>query len=158
MSGASHRDGGAVTGALARASHAEIIPDGLHVERAAFEAARRAIPGLYGVTDGTAAVGMPDGVYRLGSHEVRRRGGRVTLPDGTLAGSCLDARAMVAVLRGWELDWPDIARLVAEVPARWIGADGLGRIERGARAHWLEVRGERPVALWLDGARAELAA
>ena len=156
MSGASHRGGGAALAALARATHAEIIPDGLHVDRAAFEAARRAIPNLYGVTDGTAAVGMPDGTYRLGSHEVRREGDRVTLADGTLAGSCLDASGMVRVLRGWGLDWPAVARLAAEVPAGWIGERGLGRIEPGARTHWLELDGERPVALWLDGERRPL--
>ena len=157
MGGASHRDGGTATAALARADHAEIIVDGIHVERAAFEAARRAVPNLYAVTDGTAAVGMPDGTYRLGSLEVERRGDRVTLPDGTLAGSCLDQVAALGVLRGWGLDWPAVARLVADVPARWIGARDLGGIRPGARAHWLELDAERPVALWLDGVRHRLA-
>lgn len=157
MSGASHRGGGAVVAALARAEHAEIIPDGLHVDRIAFEAARRAIPGLYGVTDGTAAVGMPDGTYRLGSVEMHRRGNRVTLGDGTLAGSCLDAAGMLRVLRGWDLGWEEIARFTSTRPAGRVGATALGRIVPGARAHWLEVHGERPVALWLDGVRRELA-
>lgn len=157
MSGASHRDGGAAVGALARAGYAEIIPDGVHAERAAFEAARRAIPNLYGVTDGTAAVGMPDGAYRLGSLEVERRGDRVILPDGTLAGSCLDAIGMLEMLRRWGLDWSAIARFSAEVPARWVGERSLGRIETGMRAHRLELHGEGAAALWLDGERSELA-
>ena len=161
MSGASHRDGGAAVAALARAEHAELIVDGVHVERAAFEAARRAIPNLCAITDGTAAVGMPDGEYRLGELRVRRAGDRVTLPDGTLAGSCLDWTGAIDVLRGWDVDWPGIARLVAGAPARWIGADDLGRVgpdAEGTRAHWLELDGERPVALWLDGVRRPLAA
>ena len=156
MSGAGHRDGGAAIAALARAAHAEIIPDGLHVDRAAFDAARRAIPGLYGITDGTAAVGMPDGTYRLGALEVHRRGDRVALADGTLAGSCLDQAGMLRVLRGWDMGWEEIARFAAARPADRIGASELGRIAPGARAHWLEVHGERPVALWLDGVRREL--
>ena len=161
MSGASHRDGGAAVAALARAEHAELIVDGVHVDRAAFEAARRAIPGLCAITDGTAAVGMPDGEYRLGSLDVRRVGNRVTLADGTLAGSCLDWTGAIRVLRGWDVDWPDVARLVAGAPARWIGADDLGRVgpgAAGARAHWLELDDERPAALWLDGVRRPLAA
>ncbi len=156
MSGATHRDGGAAVAALARAEHAEIIADGLHVDRAAFEAARRAIPGLYGITDGTAAVGMPDGSYRLGSMEVRRHDGRVTLADGTLAGSCLDPTGMLGVLRGWDMSWGEIARFTATRPADRVGEADLGRIAPGARAHWLEVHGERPVALWLDGVRRAL--
>jgi N-acetylglucosamine-6-phosphate deacetylase len=39
-------------------------PDLLHVHPGAMHAALRAIPGLYAVTDATAAAGMPDGDYR----------------------------------------------------------------------------------------------
>ena len=165
MSGASHRDGGAALAALAFAGHAEIILDGIHVERPAFEAARRAVPGLCGITDATAATGMPDGHYRLGSLDVEKRGERVVLPDGTLAGSCLTSRRALAVLRGWGVDWPDIARIASRAPARWIGAEGFGDIAVGTRAHWLELApgahepgtpdpgAGRAVALWLDGIR-----
>ena len=50
--------------------YAEIIPDLLHVHPGAIRAALRAIPHLYCVTDSTAAAGMPDGEYRLGTHTV----------------------------------------------------------------------------------------
>jgi len=178
MSGASHRDGGAAIAALAFAEHAEIIADGIHVERAAFAAARRAIPALCAVTDATAATGMPDGKYRLGSLEVEKRGERVLLADGTLAGSCLTERRALEVLRAWDVDWPDIVRLTSAAPARWIGAEGFGEVVAGARAHWLELApmntdvgpdvdtnagkgaestgrttDTRAVALWLDGVR-----
>ena len=153
MSGVSHREGGAATAALAYADYAEIITDGLHVERAAFDAARRAIPGLYSVTDATAAAGMPDGAYRLGPLSVEKRDDRVLLPDGTLAGSCLTQRASFAVLRGWGLDWHAIGALSSAVPARWLGDDTLGCISPGAHAHWIELRDEEPVALWLAGTR-----
>ena len=153
MSGASHRDGGAALAALAYADHAEIIPDGVHVERPAFDAARRAIPGLCGITDATAAAGMPDGPYRLGPLDVIKREDRVTLADGTLAGSCLTQRRAVERLRAWALDWPDIARLTSASPARWIGEETLGDVRVGARAHWIEIDGDAPRALWLDGVR-----
>lgn len=157
MSGVASRDGGAATAALAFAQFAEIITDGVHVDHAAFQAARRAVPQLYSVTDATAAAGMPDGRYTLGSLTVERRGERVLLPDGTLAGSCLTQQRSMRVLRGWQLSWADIARLSSERPARWVGETSLGRIAPGARAHWIEIRGERPVALWLDGERQPFA-
>ncbi len=156
MSGAAHRDGGAAVAALAKAGYAEIIPDGIHVDELAFLASWRAIPRLYAVTDGTAAVGMSDGAYRLGSHEVHKHGHRVELADGTLAGSCLDQLRLCKVLRDWSLSWPEISRMNSEFPAQWLDESSLGTIAVGQRAHWLELDEDRPCALWLDGQRQEL--
>ena len=89
MSPLNHRAPGVVGAALAHASHAELIPDLLHVHPGAIRVALRAIPGLYAVTDATAASGMPDGDYRLGRQSVRKCNNGVRLPDGTLAGSAL---------------------------------------------------------------------
>lgn len=87
MSPLHHREPGIVGAALAHARYAELIPDLLHVHPGAIKVALRAIPCLYCVTDSTAAAGMPDGEYRLGSHTVTKCLGGVRLPDGTLAGS-----------------------------------------------------------------------
>lgn len=89
MSELHHRRPGMVGAALAHAHYAELIPDLLHVHPGAIRAALRAIPRLYCVTDSTAAAGMPDGEYHLGSHTVTKCLGGVRLPDGTLAGSTL---------------------------------------------------------------------
>lgn len=153
MSGMSHRDGGAATAALAYAQFAEIITDGRHVEQAAFEAARRAIPNLYSVTDATAAAAMPDGEYFLGPLKVRKADDRVLLPDGTLAGSCLTQIRSISVLRGWGLDWLAIGALISATPARWIGERTVGQIGPGSRAHWLEIRQNKLAAIWLSGKR-----
>ena len=156
MTGVSHRDGGAATAALAYAEYAEIILDGLHVEKAAFDAARRAIPKLYSVTDATAASGMPDGDYKLGSFSVSKHDNRVLLADGTLAGSCLTQCRVIAQLRQWDIDWHTIALMISTLPAQWIGEARLGVIETGAEAHWLEIQNDIPVALWLSGTRRVL--
>ena len=89
MSPLHHREPGIVGAALAHAQYAELIPDLLHVHPGAMRVALRSIPCLYCVTDSTAAAGMPDGEYRLGSHTVTKCLGGVRLPDGTLAGSTL---------------------------------------------------------------------
>ena len=153
MSDVSHREGGAATAALAYAEYAEIITDGLHVDKAAFDVARRAIPKLYSVTDATAAAAMPDGDYKLGSLTVHKQGNRVLLPDGTLAGSCLTQRQALSVLRRWGVDWHSIGCMVSAIPATWIQHDNVGRIAPGAQAHWLEIRNDEPVAMWLSGKR-----
>jgi len=156
MSGVAHRAGGAATAALAYADYAEIIIDGLHVDKAAFDAARRAIPNLYSVTDGTAASGAPDGDYRLGSLHVHKNNNRVSLPDGTLAGSCLTQRRVLSLLRKWGIEWHIIGGMVSAIPATWIGCDNLGVISPGASAHWLEIKEDVPVAIWLSGQRMAL--
>ena len=89
MSALHHRQPGVVGAALAHAEYAELIPDLLHVHPGAIRAAMRAIPRMYVVTDGTAAVGMPDGAFRLREQSVTKCMGAVRLADGTLAGSAL---------------------------------------------------------------------
>jgi N-acetylglucosamine-6-phosphate deacetylase len=89
MSGLHHRAPGLVGAALAHSSYAELIPDLLHVHPGALRVALRSIPRCYCVTDSTAAAGMPDGEYRLGTHRVNKCMGAVRLADGTLAGSAL---------------------------------------------------------------------
>ncbi len=153
MSSFSHRDGGAATAALAYADYAEIILDGFHVDRAAFDAARRAIPHLYSVTDATAASGMPDGEYSLGSYKVHKQNNQVLLNDGTLAGSCLTQRDVIVQLRQWEIDWHTIGLMISAIPARWIGETSVGSISAGASADWLEIQNDKLVARWLSGKR-----
>jgi N-acetylglucosamine-6-phosphate deacetylase len=153
MSGVTHRDGGAAVAALAYADFAEIITDGVHVDQAAFDLARRSIPHLYSVTDATAAAGMCDGHYQLGSLRVEKQGDKVVLPDGTLAGSCLTQQRSIRLLHQWGLSWSEIVRCCCEYPSLWLGAPYLGCITNGAMANWLELQNDEPVALWLQGQR-----
>ncbi|MFK8080162.1 MAG: N-acetylglucosamine-6-phosphate deacetylase [Granulosicoccus sp.] len=156
MSGVSHRHGGVATAALAYSDYAEIITDGIHVDKAAFDLAHRAVPCLYSVTDATAAAGMPDGQYKLGSLNIEKRGDSVLLPDGTLAGSCLTQLGSLGVMTDWGLPWPQIGRLCSTYPAQWLGNEFLGCIAEGAIANWLELRGDAVAALWLNGQRREV--
>jgi len=134
MSKVTHREGGAATAALAYADYAEIITDGIHVERAAFDAANRAIPNLYSVTDATAAAGMPDGSFQLGTMQVHKKNDRVCLADGTLAGSCLTQVKSIELLRSWGLDWNEIVALTSTRPAQ----------------------DDKPAAIWVSGTRFPL--
>lgn len=127
MSPLHQRAPGMVGAALAHARHAEIIPDLLHVHPGAIRAALRAVPGLFCVTDSTAATAMPDGEYRLGRHTVHKCLGGVRLADGTLAGSTLTLDQALRNLVGLGLS-------LAEASARCSGhaAAFLGLADRGA--------------------------
>ncbi|MBL8519468.1 MAG: N-acetylglucosamine-6-phosphate deacetylase [Betaproteobacteria bacterium] len=135
MTGLHHRQPGLSGAALAHAAYAEIIPDLLHVHPGAIRVALRAIPGLFCVTDSTAAAGMPDGDYRLGRHTVTKCMGGVRLPDGTLAGSTLTMdqafRNLVEVLN---LDLADASRRVSTHAADFLGLTDRGRLVPGAWA------------------------
>ncbi len=134
MSAFHHRAPGAVGAALALAGHAEIIPDLLHVHPGAIRAALRAIPGLYCVTDATAASGMPDGAYRLGLQTVHKCLGGVRLSDGTLAGSALTMDQALRNLVAIGLPLSEASARVSRHAADYLGLPDRGRLTAGAWA------------------------
>jgi len=134
MSPFKHRAPGIAGAALAHARYAEIIPDLLHVHPGAIRAALRAIPCLYCVTDSTAAAGMPDGDYNLGSHRVTKCLGGVRLADGTLAGSTLTMDQALRNLVSLGLSVEDASRRVSTFAADFLGLGDRGRLLVGARA------------------------
>ncbi|MEO5735599.1 MAG: N-acetylglucosamine-6-phosphate deacetylase [Rubrivivax sp.] len=137
MSAFHHRAPGAVGAALAHAERAEIIPDLLHVHPGAIRAALRAIPGLYCVTDATAATGMPDGDYRLGRQTVTKCLGGVRLADGTLAGSTLTMDQALRNLVSIGLTLADASARVSSHAAHYLGLSDHGVLAPGAVADWV---------------------
>ncbi|MDF9753254.1 N-acetylglucosamine-6-phosphate deacetylase [Pseudomonas hunanensis] len=134
MSPLHHREPGIVGAALAHARYAELIPDLLHVHPGAIKVALRAIPCLYCVTDSTAAAGMPDGEYRLGSHTVTKCLGGVRLPDGTLAGSTLTMDQALRNLVKIGLPLAEASARLSRYPADYLGIADRGRLQPGAWA------------------------
>lgn len=156
MSGLAHREPGAVAAALAHGLRAEIIPDLQHVAPGAILAARRAIPGLYGVTDAVAAAGMPDGPCRLGAHTVHKRGGRVELGDGTLAGSVLTMDRALRNLVAIGLPLDEAARRLSTLPADYLGLSDIGRLAPGACADFVVLDGGLDIlAVFRAGRKAQ---
>ena len=137
MSGFHHREPGMVGAALAHANHAELIPDLLHVHPGAIKAALRSIPNLYFVTDSTAATGMPDGDYKLGSNTVSKCLGGVRLKDGTLAGSALTMDQAFRNLVSLGLTIAEASRRLSKIPADLIGASDRGVIKENNYADLL---------------------
>lgn len=136
MTGLHHREPGMAGAALAHAERAEIIPDLLHVHPGAIRLALRCIPGLFCVTDSTAAAGMPDGEYRLGRHTVTKCLGGVRLSDGTLAGSTLTMDQALRNLVKLGLPLAEASRRTATLAADHLGLAERGRLAPGA---WADV-------------------
>ncbi len=134
MSALHQRAPGAVGAALAHAQHAELIPDLLHVHPGAILSALRAIPGLFCVTDATAAAGMPDGDYRLGRQTVTKCLGGVRLADGTLAGSTLTMDQALRNLVAIGLSLIEASARVSRHAADYLRLPDRGRLEPGAWA------------------------
>jgi len=136
MSPLHQRAPGMVGAALAHAQYAELIADLVTVHAGAARVALRAIPGLYCVSDATAAAGMPDGEYHLGhgtgAQRVHKCLGAVRLADGTLAGSTLTLDQALRNLVHIGLDLAEASRRLGAVAAQYLGLRERGRLVVGA--------------------------
>ncbi len=157
MTGVDHYKPGIAAAALAHAEYAELIPDLQHVHPGAIRLALRAIPRLYAVTDATAATGMPDGEYALGSQRVHKCLGCVRLASGSLAGSALTMDQALRNLVEVGLDLADAAQRVSTFPADYLGLSDRGRLAPGARADLVVLDAQLRVAeVYVGGRRIEL--
>jgi N-acetylglucosamine-6-phosphate deacetylase len=133
-----HRDPGIIGEVLMdeRVS-AEIIADGIHVDPLVVRLFLHAkgANGAVLVTDATAATGMPNGRYRLGSLDVEVKDGKC-LHGGRLAGSVLTMdKAVRNVVKFANWDLQHAVRLATLNPARAIGLPGqAGTLVAGAPA------------------------
>jgi N-acetylglucosamine-6-phosphate deacetylase len=133
-----HRDPGIIAAALMdeRVS-AEIIADGIHVDPLVVQLFLRAKgqEATVLVTDGTAATGMPNGRYRLGSLDVEVKDGKC-LCNGRLAGSVLTMdKAVRNIMKFANWDLHQAVRLATMNPARTTGLhEKAGMLVPGAVA------------------------
>lgn len=157
MPGIHHRLPGLLTAALLdERVTIELIADGVHIHPAVLELALR----LKGpdhvvlVSDGTRAVGMPDGEFELGGQKTYLKTGRMTLSDGTIAGSAAPLLAGVRLITeivGRPLY--EAVRMATQNPARLLKVDGrLGSLEAGKEATFLRLSPELTLLeTWVRG-------
>ena len=87
------------------------------------------------ITGGGSFMGQPEGSVTQGGRTVTSSGGRVTLQDGTLAGSASPMNRNCTVLRNLGLDWTQIAEMTSLTPASVLGLeDRFGSIREGREA------------------------
>jgi N-acetylglucosamine-6-phosphate deacetylase len=142
-----HRDPGILGAVLTdKRVTADIIADGIHLDPSVVKlvAQAKGPDQTVLITDATAATGMPDGRYRLGSIEVDVKDGRCTF-DGKLAGSVLTMDRAVRNLSrfaGWTL--LEAVAAATRNPARVARCANKGVLSAGADADFLVLneRGE----------------
>jgi len=137
MRGLHHREPGLVGVALTDDGlSVELICDGYHVAPDVVDLVWRCKPRgtVVLVSDGVAALGMPDGDYELFGVACSKRAGAVRLRNSDrLAGSCLSLDCAVRNLRQWFPHWPleDILAAATSSPARVIDDASIGVIAEG---------------------------
>jgi N-acetylglucosamine-6-phosphate deacetylase len=156
MTGLDHRNPGLALAALLDPTVAvELIADGHHVQvpilRLVHALKDRRSVTL--VSDSVAPCGLPPGRYSFADAPVDLRDGRVTLPDGTLAGSALTLdRAVALHVKELGLPLEEAIRLASENPARLVGEKRRGEIRPGFRADLVHLDDRlRPRRTWVAG-------
>ncbi|HUM04386.1 MAG TPA: N-acetylglucosamine-6-phosphate deacetylase [Terriglobales bacterium] len=135
-----HRSPGILGAVLTDSSvSADIIADGVHLHPAIVKlvAHAKGPDKTVLITDATAAAGMPDGHYHLGSLEVEVKDGRC-VANGRLAGSVLTMDRAVRNLSRFA-DW-NLAQAISAAsrnPAHVIGLANKGILAPGADADFV---------------------
>ncbi len=140
MTGIHHRELGAAMALLdSEDVYIELITDLIHLrpETILFAIKYAGIHRVLAVTDSMPAAGLGDGEYELGGLRVIVKGGKATLPDGTLAGSVLTMDNALRNLAKIGLRLSDALRLTSTNPAQSIGEHSIGCLKPGCLADFI---------------------
>ncbi|HKF53252.1 MAG TPA: N-acetylglucosamine-6-phosphate deacetylase [Candidatus Acidoferrales bacterium] len=146
----SHRETGVLGAVLTDPSvTAEIIADGVHVDDPAIRLllAAKGTDLVLLVSDGTAATGMRDGCYRLGTFDVTVSDGVCRNREGKLAGSTLTLDRAVQHMVRLGVPLIEAIRMATYNPAQRIGMEARkGVLASGADADFVLLTPELKIA------------
>eukprot|EP01037_Dinobryon_pediforme_P012656 gene12656-12749_t len=161
MSQMQHRNPGVVGAALDHGGlWCGIIADGHHVHDIALQLALRAKRGpaqLFIVTDAMPTAGHDNDIFWLNGRKVTRLDGRLTLEDGTLAGSDLTMdQAVRYTLHHLETSREEALRMASLYPAQFLRLDThKGRISAGFDADLVHLNdGLQTQSVWIGGQKS----
>tara|TARA_R110002096_G_scaffold47539_3_gene126684 strand:+ start:3185 stop:4327 length:1143 start_codon:yes stop_codon:yes gene_type:complete len=152
MSPLGNREPGVVGAALGLGSlSAGLIADNIHVHPESMALALRAKTGpgqIFLVSDAMATAGSEIGGFALNGRWIARRGDKLTLQDGTLAGAHLDlTTALRNVLALQGVSCEQAFSMATSRPANLIGqADRIGHLTKGALANFLHLADDLTLA------------
>ncbi len=132
MTPLTHRAPGIVGAAMVLDNlYAELILDGIHVGYPAAKAMVKAkgVDKVTLITDSLEASGLPDGKYKLGSHDIYVKDNAARLADGTLAGSVSGMNKIVYnAYKHLELPIYDAVKMATIVPATALNRYDIGEL------------------------------
>lgn len=152
-----HRKPGLLTKALLDDTITmEIIADGVHIHPAVIELVLRdkSPESVCLISDGTRAVGMPDGDYELGGQKTTVHQGMAQLPDGTIAGSAYPLlQGLKTLVQKLHYPWLEAVRYATSNPAKLLGIDNrVGSLEINKEATFIRLSPDFDVKqVWLKG-------
>lgn len=160
MSPLGHREPGMVGATLDNHDvFAGLIADGFHVDPISMGVALRAKNGpgrIFLVTDAMSTIGTDDTGFLLNGRQIYRKGGRLTLADGTLAGADIDMLSSVRFVHeklGFPLEEAVRMATVYAAAAVRLGSR-KGCIRPGFDADFVLLRdGLVMGSTWIGGAR-----
>jgi N-acetylglucosamine-6-phosphate deacetylase len=145
-----HRDPGMIIAAFEESSvSVQAIVDDVHLHPAIVRLMYRekGPEKMVLITDALQAMGMGDGTYLFGGHEVSVVDRVAKLNDGTLASSTVTMNEALAKTVQLGIPLKDAVRMATETPADILGLKHKGRIKPGADAD-LVLMNDRIDVLW----------
>lgn len=151
-----HRDPGLVVAAFEE-EHVSVqaIVDDIHLHPAIVRMMHRlkGADGMVLITDALQAMGLGDGEYVFGGHQVQVVDGVARLKDGTLASSTVTMNEALRLATEAGIPLNDAVRMASATPARILGLHELGSIAAGFHAdlvllndrfevQWTMIKGE----------------
>ena len=145
-----HRDPGTVVAAMEE-SHVSVqaIVDDVHLHPAIVRLLYRekGPDKMVLITDALQAMGMGDGSYVFGGHEVKVEQGVARLADGTLASSTVTMNEALRKTVNAGIPLADAVAMATSTPAEVLGFPSKGRLAPGADAD-LVLLGDKFEVLW----------
>lgn len=157
MSQLGNREPGLVGAALSTpALSCGLIADGFHVDPVSMRLAVRAKAGpgtIFLVTDAMSSIGTDEDGFLLTGRQIYRKGGRLTLADGTLAGADIDMLSCVKfVHERLALPLSEALNMASLYPAQAIGCAQKGQLAAGMDADFLLLSPELELlSTWIAG-------
>ncbi|WP_081366529.1 N-acetylglucosamine-6-phosphate deacetylase [Alteromonas mediterranea] len=156
MSPFTSREPGMVGAALLSNNTCGIIVDHQHLHPKAVELAfkTKGPSKLMLVTDAMAHVGADKDVIDFFDTHITRVGNKLTTPDGTLAGSCLDMHgAVINCVNDIGISLKEASLMASATPSAFMGInEKVGSIAVGQRANFVELSEDNALAhVWQNG-------
>ncbi|EAG9221499.1 N-acetylglucosamine-6-phosphate deacetylase [Listeria monocytogenes] len=150
-----HRAPGLVAAALENDSiSVQAIVDGVHLHPGIVRLIHK-IKGpdkMVLTTDALQAMGVGDGEYIFGGHQVTVKEGIARLKDGTLASSTVTMNKSLKLSNEFGIHLQDAIQMAASTPAAILGMNNFGRIEKGYIADLVLLdKNFEVLTTWIDG-------